>query len=103
MSKRLRNGTRRPLVALLRAAGQAPHGQFHRIRVNEPLRSALPISDRSAPNGSIIVKENYNAAEELQGYTVMAEVEGFNPDGGDWFWASYGGDGSVRNQGALDS
>lgn len=83
--------------------GQAPHGQFHRIYVNQPLLSQVPIESRTAPYGSIIVKENYNPAQELTGYTVMAKVDGFNSEAGDWFWASYGTDGTIRAQGAVDS
>lgn len=83
--------------------GQAPHGQYHKIYINKPLRSALPIEDKIAPNGSIIVKENISASEELTGYTVMAKVEGFNAEAGDWFWAKYAIDGTVQAQGAVGS
>ena len=83
--------------------GQAPHGPLHRVFVNEPLRSALPVRERMAPNGSIIVKENYTADRELTGYTVMAKVEGFAPQTGNWFWARYAPDGAAQAAGAVGS
>ena len=80
-------------------AGQAPHGSFHRIYVNRTLLESLPVSSAVAPYGSIIVKDNLNASRELAGVTVMAKVEGYNPDVGDWFWAKYGPDGAVQAEG----
>ena len=76
--------------------GQAPHGEFHRIYVNRTLSASLPATDRIAPNGSIIVKESLNASRELVSITVMAKTVGYNPEAGDWFWASYTPDGTVR-------
>ena len=83
--------------------GQAPHGPFHRVYVNRALLSALPISDKTAPNGSVIVKENHTADRDLTGFTVMAKVEGFAPESGNWFWAKYGPDGTIQAEGAVDS
>lgn len=83
--------------------GQAPHGPFHRIYVNRTLRDAVPIADRTAPYGSIVVKHNLDAGQELVGYTVMAKVEGYAPDTGEWFWARYEPDGSVYAAGAVQS
>ncbi len=82
-------------------SGQAPHGPFHRIYVNRTLAQALPAEDKTAPDGSIIVKENLNASRELASLTVMTKVEGFNPDAGDWFWAKYQPDGSIDAEGAV--
>ena len=31
----------------------------------------------------------------------MYKVEGYNPAAGDWFWAEYGSDGSVRKAGRV--
>jgi hypothetical protein len=83
--------------------GQAPHGPFHRILVNKVLYEAVPISDRTAPEGSIIVKENMDAGQEVTGYTVMAKVDGFSEESDDWFWARYDLDGSARAAGAVQS
>lgn len=81
--------------------GQAPHGVFHKVYVNRPLYQALPREDKTAPNGSIIVKENYSADEELMAITVMAKVESFDPEHGDWFWAKYAPDGEIGAEGAV--
>jgi len=81
--------------------GQSPHGPVHRIYANKTLLEALPIANRIAPNGSLIVKDNLNAARELDVITVMAKIEGFDPEHGDWYWASFEPDGTVRAAGAL--
>jgi len=81
--------------------GQSPHGIFHKAFVNSTLLNALPIKDIKAPNGSIIVKENYNSAKELKLITVMAKVEGYYPEEGDWFWGKYTPDGKVLAAGRL--
>jgi len=79
--------------------GQAPHGPYHRIFINPTLRSALPAEDRSLPDGSLIVKENYTSDEQLNSLTVMAKVEGYAPESGNWFWAKYSPKGSIQSQG----
>lgn len=79
--------------------GQAPHGVYHRIFVNKKLIDALPIESKIAPEGTIIVKENMNRDKVIQKLTVMAKVEGYNPEGGDWFWAAYSPDGEVLAEG----
>ncbi len=83
-------------------AGQAPHGALHRIYVNRTLLEGLPVADSVAPNGSIIVKDNLTASRELAVVTVMAKVQGYNPEAGDWFWARYGPDGSIQAEGKLN-
>ncbi len=83
--------------------GQAPHGEFHEIFINRNLIEALPSTERIAPNGTIIVKKSLNAAaDEVVNITVMAKVEGVNPEAGDWYWASYTPDGSVRVAGVVE-
>ncbi len=76
--------------------GQAPHGRFHRIYINYTLENAIKQEEKitETPNGSIVIKENYTANQELAAITVMAKVEGFNEDHQDWFWAKYNPDGS---------
>lgn len=81
--------------------GQAPHGPVHRIFVNEPLLSELPIDPPVAPDGSIIVKENRQGDRSLTGYTVMAKVEGYTEAPAEWFWARYEPDGSILAEGAV--
>lgn len=83
--------------------GQAPHGPIHRIFVNDPLVSQLPLDPPVAPDGSIIVKENRLGDRTLTGYTVMAKVDGFSEGTNDWFWARYEPDGSVAAEGTVGS
>lgn len=81
--------------------GQAPHGQFHRIFVNRALYESVPVSGGQVPYGSIIVKENLDPSQELIDYTVMAKVEGVDPENNDWFWAKYLPDGRVGAAGSV--
>ena len=81
--------------------GQAPHGPLHKVFVNPTLFEALPIESRTAPHGTLIVKENYSTDEELNAITVMAKVKQFAPDDGNWFWANYAPDGTVRVSGQV--
>jgi hypothetical protein len=34
--------------------------------------------------------------------TVMYKFKGYNPEGGDWFWAKYARDGSVMASGKVE-
>lgn len=80
--------------------GQSPHGSLHIVYINKPLYSAVPVDNAIAPYGSIIVKENYDAAEELKNLTVMAKVEGYSPGTNDWFWAAISPEGEVMAEGS---
>ncbi len=89
--------------------GGSPHGATVRIFVNNVALEAVEAEDFDGilPYGSIIVKENYmgTPAEpgELAALTVMYKVEGFNPEGGDWFWLKAPGDGSaIDAEGAVE-
>ena len=54
------------------------------------------------PYGSIIVKDNFaEDRETLKVVSPMHRVEGFNPEGGDWFWVNYGGEGKVMAAGKV--
>ncbi len=57
------------------------------------------IENKIAPPGTIIVKENMNIDKKVVKITVMAKVEGYNPEGGDWFWAAYSPEGEVLVEG----
>ena len=82
--------------------GQSPHGRLHRVYVNNTLEDALPIADRTAPPGTIIVKENLTARRDVDALTVMAKVTGFNAEGADWFWAKYDPTGKVLAEGTPE-
>ena len=84
-------------------AGQSPHGKFHEIYVNAPLLEAIPIASKIAPDGSIIVKENFDANKNPTNVTVMAKVKGYDPAHGDWFWARFFPDGKVDEAGKVAS
>lgn len=81
--------------------GQSPHGRYHEIYIHSLLRNALPIADRTAPDGSVIVKENFDADKVKTGYTVMAKVKGYDPEHADWFWASFDAAGKTLAAGKL--
>ena len=76
--------------------GKAPHGSLHKVFVNE---QALKSVRWPLQSGAIEVKENYSPEKELLGLTVMYKVRGYNPDGGDWFWANYSPSGKVQKYG----
>ena len=81
--------------------GNSPHGKLHRVFINKVLRDALPLESRVAPPGSIIVKENLSGDRELLNITVMAKVEGFDKEHGDWYWAMYQPDGKAVASGNI--
>ena len=82
--------------------GQAPHGPYHRIYVNADLFAGLPSPARTAPEGSIIVKENMNADRKVTAITLMAKIKGFDPANGDWFWARYDPEGKPSASGKVN-
>ena len=51
--------------------------------------------------GSMFVKEHFDPADEVIGFTVMYKgPPGYNPEGGDWFWARVNG-GEVTHEGQV--
>jgi uncharacterized protein YxeA len=78
--------------------GKAPHGPFHKVYVNDILINA---EGAPVPNGSIVVKESYNEQKQKTAVTVMYKIEGYNTDGGDWWWARYSTDGKGGPAGKL--
>ena len=80
---------------------QFPHGSFHRIYINRVLYDTLPSERELLPAGSVVVKEQFNGDKKKQSISVMAKIEGYNPQAGDWFWASYGLDGRPRVAGRV--
>jgi hypothetical protein len=86
---------------------ESPHGTTVRIFVNDRGVNAL---DREMPKGypygTIVVKEGYDGTPDnpgdVTGLSIMYKVEGFNPDGGDWFWLSAAPDGTVNVEGMVE-
>ena len=67
--------------------GTEPHGSFLTVYVNDiALKS---VKNKKYSNNSIILKENYSPEKKLAAITVMYKVNGYNPEGGDWFWVEY--------------
>ena len=56
------------------------------------------------PNGAILIKEDFaKDRTTLLSLTVMYKVEGYNPQEGDWFWASYNSQGRAAESGKVQS
>lgn len=86
----------------------APHSKVVRMFVNETALDVASSFPGEMPDGSIIVKDNMTGESldspgDLGAVTVMYKVTGYNPDGGDWFWAKYQADGSVDAAGRVAS
>lgn len=83
--------------------GKSPHGAFLKLYANPPALKAARQGE-PLPDGSILVKENYGEDRKtLKALTPMYKVKGYNPEGGDWFWAKYGPDGKVIAAGKVES
>lgn len=52
-------------------------------------------------DGSMIVTENYSDDKKFLALFVMYKIKGYNPDGGDWFWAQYAPSGTVKVSGNV--
>ena len=90
----------------VKASLDGTHGDFVQIWLNQ---EALPSFDDSTsadlPYGSISVKEGYSSSDgsSINTITVMKKIEGFDPDRGDWFWASFDPNGDVNKAGSISS
>ncbi|MEN8262879.1 MAG: cytochrome P460 family protein [Nitrospirota bacterium] len=80
--------------------GTEPHGAFVTIYINEAAFWSLK-KMKGFRNNSIVLKENFNKNKKLEALTVMYKVKGFNPDGGDWFWAKYDKNHNVISEGKI--
>ena len=63
---------------------------------------AIARKEGTLPDKSVIVKENYSPEKQLTAITVMWKVRGYNPAGGNWFWAKYAPDGKIEAEGKAD-
>ena len=82
-------------------ASSSVHGDYVQILMNDAVMDALGLGE-SIPDGGILLKETYYDAEgtSLKDFTVMKKIEGYNPDGSDWYWAQYLEDGTIQEQGS---
>ncbi|KAA0257391.1 hypothetical protein FHQ18_10105 [Deferribacter autotrophicus] len=79
--------------------GQSPHGAFLTSYINDTGYNSL--NKKTFKSGTIIVKENYTPSEKLAAITVMYKIDGYNPEGGDWFWVKYTPKGEVQVSGKI--
>lgn len=80
--------------------GTEPHGALLTTFVNDT--AYYSIKDRKGmADGSIIAKENYSSDKKFMALTVMYKVKGYNPEGGDWFWAKYSLEGKAEASGKV--
>lgn len=82
--------------------GTEPHGSLLTTFVNEDAYYSIRKKGGMAYD-SIIVKENYSGDKKFVALTVMYKLKGYNPEGGDWFWAKYAPDGKVLASGKLEA
>ena len=90
----------------IKASLDGTHGNFVQIWINgEGYPSFEDSTTNDMPYGSVLVKEGYsdNNGTDVNNVTVMKKIEGFDPNHGDWFWASYDVNGSVNNAGSISS
>ncbi len=80
-------------------AGEAPHGSLLITYVSPQTLIAIQNKQGQLPDGTIIVKENYNQQKKLQATTVMYRLNGYNPEAGDWFWLKYAPDQTILEEG----
>lgn len=81
--------------------GKEPHGALLMTYVNRIALKSIK-EQSSMANNSIIIKENYTSNRELKGISVMYKVRGYNPGGGDWFWASYDASFNTIEEGKVE-
>lgn len=71
--------------------GSSAHGQLHKLYLN---RTAAG-NPETLPDASVIVMENYQSNKMLESISVMLRSKGSNPSQQDWYWITFGPDGSV--------
>ncbi len=77
------------------------HGTLIMTYVNLPALRSISRKNGMA-DGSIIVVENYSE-NVLQTLTTMYKVNGFNRDGGDWYWLEATPAGRIINSGKVQA
>lgn len=81
--------------------GQHPHGAFLTTYVSPLALGAIEAKGGTMLDTSFVVKENYTPEKTLAAITVMYKKEGYNPEGGDWFWLKFTPDGSIEAEGKV--
>jgi len=81
--------------------GQAPHLDLLSTYLNPPAAAAQKAPPGKMPDGSIIVKEVYKADKTLTTIAVMQKKPGYDPEHGDWFYATFKPDGTPAAAGKI--
>lgn len=84
-------------------AGKSPHGALQNVYANDIAMKAFAAGTLPMPDGSIIVKDNFNAEKQRVGLTIMYKKAGFNPEGHDYFWLRLDADKKPVMEGKLAS
>ena len=79
----------------------SPHGAFLTTYLNEAALQAIEDKRGALAEGSIIVKENYMLDGTCAGATVMYKVQGYDPSNKDWFWAKWGAQATIEEEGMV--
>jgi hypothetical protein len=82
-------------------AGREPHGALLTTYVSPLAYYAIEDKAGTIPDTAMIVKENYTPEKVLAAVTVMYKRQGYNPEGGDWFWLKYTPDGAIAAEGKV--
>ena len=81
--------------------GKHPHGALLTTYVSKGAYDAIEAKVGRIPDGGFIVKENYTPNKKLAAVTVMYKKDGYNAEGGDWFWLKYAPDGTIQKEGKV--
>lgn len=70
---------------------------------NDAAQAAMDDFQGTFPDGSILIKAQYEDAEgaSLKAYTIMVKRDGYDEEIGDWFWAAISSDGTVSSAGNV--
>ena len=82
---------------------QSAHGLSVQIWLNGLAMDALE-NEEPYPIGSAIMKEGYvdEAGSQRKALTLMVKREEYEPDSGNWFWASYSDTNDVQMAGSPE-
>lgn len=74
-----------------------PHGTTSKTYANKVAAD----DSKSLPNGSVLVREDYDANRKRQSISVLYRVKDYDKDHGNWYWIKYLENGTVA-RGADD-
>jgi hypothetical protein len=81
--------------------GTGVHGEYVIVYISDNAVSTAETGGEMMPYETMVVKEGFNADEELTGIYLMYKAEDYDPENNDWFWAAYSPDGSVNAEGRV--